>query len=245
MKIIIQLSDANDYLKRIKNVNTDIFFLIIREENSKVTLKNAYRLQTEVSKEYLSYMISQSEKINVEIIGHSSTGGKQIQADKTEKYPNLHFICIDKLALWLEDELLKNNMNRCTISLLSCQAARGTSKFPALGAQLFELFKQKPEKLTARHGYVFIEGSIYSLGGFDTVLKVLTNRYYHEYVSLTFWQKPIYTLLGLVNKIYQHSKTTPMKEKVAYFEGMDNETRIIDKHLYDAHKIIKRKIIEF
>lgn len=244
MRVIVVFSDHERYIPRPRMGDICI---IAREEKEKIQIKaqclckgfNAYNIPLLDVLPSSEQHMNEAKKINVEIIGHSSKGGKSIQSDVTKNYP-LQNIALDDLVLWLEYDLLKNNTSRSTITLLSCEAADGKNNYPPVAEQMFALFQKKPEKLTARMGFGFIEKNIFSLSTFELALKTAMDHINNNKEDKDFIEKVIFPILRTYNSFFPYTTTTNVGEKFAYFEGYDGQSYSLDKQLYDLFYLMKR-----
>lgn len=258
MRIVVVFSDHGRYISR--PLPGDLC-LIVREENNKLVIKEQFLCsglqdnQGEDGKTYqlpvlqpvgnLDEIIDSASKINVEVIAHSSKGGKALQTDPTPTYP-LQSIALDNMAHWLEKDLLKNNTPRSTISMLSCEAADGTEKYPALADQLFQLFETKPLKLTARKGFGFIEKKIFSLGTFHTLVKMAVDKKQSNTASGpaasgSTVESIVNPLLTAYHTLFKYPTHTPANEKSVYFLGEDLKSYKMDSHAYKVYLMIRNE----
>lgn len=244
MRVIVVFSDHERYIPRPREGD---ICLIAREEKRKIQIKIQCRCTgfnednipiLEIIPSSNTY-IDEAKKINVEIIGHSSKGGKSIQSDVTEQFP-LQNIALDDLVMWLEHDLLKNNTSRSTIAMLSCEAADGKNEYPSVAVQMFALFQTKPEKLTARMGYGYIEKHIYSLRTFAMVVKTAVDHQNNNKEDKDIAEQIIFPILRTYNSFFPYSTETPLGEKFVYFLGNNGLSYRLDKQLYDLFQLIKR-----
>ncbi len=245
MRIIVVFSNHDRYIPRPRTGDICIIARKNPDDSVETKVQGYCTVKSEQgipfldcnrSKDELRNIIHNADKINVEIIGHGSKGAKSIQSDKTDFYPRQN-IALDDLATWVENDLLNGEIGRSTISLLACEGADGNDKYPAMAAQLFELFETKPLKLTARIGFCYIEEKIYSLGTFDMLMKSAED---HEDTSnLSFLEQFGYPVLQGLNKFFTYSKDTPLGEKFLYFKGDGDINYKIDNYQYKLFESIK------
>lgn len=253
MRIVVVFSDHERYIPRLRPGD---MCLIVRDENYHLVIKHqclCTGLQDNQAEEgtihqtpilqgiaNIDEVIGHAAKINVEIIAHSSRGGKALQTDPTPAYP-VQSIALDDLAHWLEKDLLKENTARSTISLLSCEAAHGSKKYPALAEQIFQLFTTKPLKLTARKGFGFIEKKSLSLDTFHTLVKIAVDKT-QDHTGTTSRAESIATpILRTYNALFGYPTQTPANEKSVYFLGDDQITYKMDSHAYNLFLLIRNE----
>ncbi len=243
MRIIVVFSNHERYVPRPRSGDLCI---IVRNEGGTIKIKfksictgldiNGMPLLQPI--ESIAEIINANQKINVEIIGHSSKGGKAIQSDVTKYYP-LQNIALDDLVLWIEQDLLKQNISHSTIAFLSCEAADGKKGYPPVAEQTFALFNVKPQKLTARMGYGYIEKNVYSLCTFDMAVKTAVDQKKYGKETKSAIENAVFTALRTYNKFFKYSTDTKVNEKFVYFMGNDKNTYKIDKQVYDVFHLIK------
>ncbi|MGC1182985.1 hypothetical protein [Legionella sp.] len=248
MRIIVVFSNHERYVPRVR---VGDICIIVRDEEGTIKIKfksicvglEINRMPLLQSIESIDEIINVNQKINVEIIGHSSKGGKSLQSDVAKYYP-LQNIALDDLTLWIEQDLLKHNVSRSTISFLSCEAADGKKGYPSVAEQAFALFNLKPQKLTARMGYGYIAKNVYSLGTFDMVVKTAVDRKNYEKETESSIENIVFSALRIYNKFFKYSTVTKVNEKFVYFMGQDKNTYKIDKQVYDVFHLIKNLNIQ-
>lgn len=185
----------------------------------------------------------QEGTLNVEILAHSaSISAHYISPTETKNYPSQRF-AIDELTTWLESNILKNKLPKISISLIVCRAGAGTKEFPAIAEQMFALFTEKPQKITARKGFVYVSNKekIYSLSTFDMLLhKAFINQNTSPETILEQLSFPalrgLRTLLS-ITQLHTYDDSTPLNEKFVYFKNDEDKTLKIDKHLYDLYHL--------
>lgn len=185
----------------------------------------------------------QKGTLNVEILAHSaSISAHYISPTETKNYPSQWF-AIDELTTWLESNILKKNLPKISISLIVCRAGAETKEFPAIAEQMFALFTEKPQKITARKGFVYVSNKekIYSLSAFDMLLhKAFINQDTSPETILEQLSFPalrgLRTLLS-ITQLHTYDDSTPLNEKFVYFKNDEDKTLKIDKHLYDLYHL--------
>ena len=110
MRIIIVFSNDPRSISRARPGDV---VLVARDEDG-LKIKERYVCSSEGVLQLspslnLDEKIAGAKKINVEIIAHSSSGSKQVQSEKTPQYPP-QSIPIDRIASWLEYDLLKDDI---------------------------------------------------------------------------------------------------------------------------------------
>ncbi len=245
MRIIIEFS--NDQRVKARARVGDIF-LIVRDDDNGLSIKEQYECTAvgefkRLSDSDMEKKITQAEKLNVEVIAHSSSGSKQFQSEPTEQYKKTQNIPVDKFTYWLENSLLKHETKRTSVSLIACQAAKGTERFPEIAAQMLKFFHVKPKKITAREGYIYVQPDheLFSLGPISTAMheaarkgvKSVEKKHTLEDYGTSFLRG----LDGILRATgFGSDKSTPLNEKYAYFEGINGEDMKIDKQLYDLYR---------
>lgn len=248
MRIVVVFSDHERFIPR---PNVGDICLITRYESRNIEIKfqgkctghdiNNIPILGVIEK--LDDIIARAPKINVEIIGHSSKGGKSLQSDVTKAYPLLN-VPLDALALWIQKDLLKNRHSDSTIALLSCEAADGKDNYPAVAEQLFELFELKPLKLTARMGYGYIEKHVYSLRTLDMAAKTAVDQKKYNKECSSKLESAAFSILRTYNSFFPYSTITPLGEKFVYFLGKDKKTYKLDKQVYDTFRLMKEMSLD-
>ncbi|KTC81613.1 hypothetical protein [Legionella brunensis] len=190
--------------------------------------------------EYIEEALNEG-MLSVEILAHSPYKSSHHLSSSVTKNCPIQLFTIDELTAWIESDILKKHITQTSISLIICQAASATVDFPSIAEQMFALFKEKPLKMTAREGFVYMRNrdKIYSLSAFDTLLH---KAYISQETSAnTFLERFSFPLLrGLrtflsTTQLHTYDNSTPLNEKFAYFINDQNETFKIDKHLYDLY----------
>lgn len=181
--------------------------------------------------------------LSMEILAHSSyKSAHHLSSTVTKNCPKQSFT-LDELVALIESDILKKNISKISISLIICQAGGETAEFPSIAGQLFALFTEKPLKITARKGFVYMENreKIFSLGSFDTLLHkayISANTSVDTY--LEYFSYPVLrglkTLLS-ATQLHAYDNSTPLNEKFVYFNNEQNKTIKIDKHLYDLYHL--------
>lgn len=247
MKVIIQFSDFNDFVNR---TNPGDVFVVGREEKGQVTTKErwyaepngkgGYRWRA-IEEDELRGLIQRADHVNAEVIGHSGQGGKTLQSDKTDKYP-IQYIAVDKLAKYIEQNVLKDKMPSSTVTMLSCQAANGSEKNPSLVSQLYALFDKKPEKVTARDGFVYIDPEkLYSLSKAHIVFKSAHDAKWSDSKWYEFAGYQVLKFTSFFSSYKHGAKNTPLNEEFVLFKNEKNQTLKIDKQLYDVFHLIEKE----
>lgn len=190
----------------------------------------------------------QKGPLKVEILGHSSSKSAHfIYPTETENYSEQR-IAIDELAAWLEYDMLKKNIGKVSISLIVCQAGAETNEFPAMAAQMFALFTEKPHKITARKGFILVSNQekMYSLSTFDMLLhkafisKDISPNTILESLSFSAL-RGLRTFLN-TTRLHTYDNTTPLNEKLVYFKNSKGESLKIDNHLYQLYHLSQDRL---
>lgn len=186
--------------------------------------------------------------LKVEILAHSSSkSAHYIHPTVTASYPE-QMIAIDELTYWLETNILKQNVEKISLSLTVCQAAAETKEFPAMAAQMFALFTEKPNKITARKGFILVSNKekIYSLNTFDMLLhKAFISK---DTSPETILESLSFSALrGLrsflsATRLHTYDNSTPLNEKFVYFKKSTGEPLKIDNHLYHLYHLSPDKL---
>lgn len=179
MRIIMKFDDKYyDFQNRFRNGTDDVMLIVRPDADGKLKINGIF--PNGISESDLKRAISKNDKINLEIIAHTRAGGKTFQSDRTDKYPVVR-VAVDELTNWIEGNLLKNNLQKSTISLLTCQAAQsGRYEAASIAESMLRLFNSsKPKKITAREGYTYIDPGpqgVHSHGTLATAAQQITKK---------------------------------------------------------------------
>ncbi len=219
---------------------------IIQEREYLYTNDQGMPVITTASYDSLDEYIEEALKegaLSVEILAHSAYQSAHFLSSSVTSNCTAISFPIDELTAWLESDILKKNITKVSISLIICQAGSETAEFPSIAAQMFALFTEKPLRITARKGFVYVSNreKLYSLGTFDMLLhKAFLSK---ETSPDTYLERISFPVLRGLRTVLNHTQlhtynsSTPLNEKFVYFQNNQNETLKIDKYLYDLYKL--------
>ncbi len=197
--------------------------------------------------EYIQEALTEGA-LTLEILAHSPYKSSHHVSSSLTKNCPIQSFTIDELTSWIESNILKKNITKTTLSLIICGAGAETPEFPSIAEQMLALFTEKPLKITARKGFVYMRNreKLFSLSAFDTLLhKAYLGKENPPNTFLEWFSFPV--LRGLrtaliASKLHTYDNSTPLNEKFVYFKNSLNQTLKIDKHLFDLYYLSHPKL---